>query len=198
MINTVFFDWGGVVAEDPGDDFLKEILHSCGATPEQMEQISRVYMQKFMRGEFTESDYWNAVKSHYGYDIPMSTESLFLSWHGTETNDDVMALVRDVQASGRVAGLLSNVIQPAYDALSEAGVYDPFDVVITSCTEGVAKPEPEIFQLALERTKTTAPESLFIDDKLENIEVAQQLGFKTILAENPAQFIAEARKLLDL
>ena len=198
MIDTVFFDWGGVIAQDPGDDFLKEILRERGASERLMEEINQKYMQKFMRGEFTEHDYWQALKHEYGFEPPVSTGTTFLSWQGTETIPAAIDLVRDVQASGRTAAILSNVIMPAYSALYDAGVYDEFDVVITSCTEGVAKPEPEIFQLALERAIARAGNSLFIDDKEHNIDIAKQLGFHTILAKHPSQYVAEARILLNL
>jgi len=42
------------------------------------------------------------------------------------------------------------------------------------------KPEPEIFHYLLERIPEAAEECLFIDDSLQNIEAAQELGFQTV------------------
>lgn len=56
-----------------------------------------------------------------------------------------------------------------------------FPVVITSEEAGVEKPDPQIFNLALERLEVSAKESIFIGDSLRgDIEGAAQLGMRTI------------------
>ena len=40
----------------------------------------------------------------------------------------------------------------------------------------MAKPEPEIYHLLLDRLRVAPEEVLFLDDKLENIEAARNLG----------------------
>jgi FMN phosphatase YigB (HAD superfamily) len=44
----------------------------------------------------------------------------------------------------------------------------------------MAKPDPAIYLHALEELGTRAEETLFLDDKLVNIQAAQALGFKAI------------------
>lgn len=198
MIDTVFFDWGGVIADDPGDDFLKSILRSYGATDEQVGNISRRYMQKFMRGLISEQNYWNAVMSEFDLNIPESTESVFLSWQGLKTNSDVIELVHDIKTSGRTVALLSNVIEPTYNILKSSGAYDLFDVLIASCAEGYAKPDMDIYQLALDRAAAEGERSLFIDDKQHNLDAASKFGIKTVLASSPNQFISEVRAALSI
>ncbi len=52
--------------------------------------------------------------------------------------------------------------------------------MIVSCYEGLLKPGGEIFELFLERYNCLAEESLFIDDKFENVLTAKDRGFKVI------------------
>lgn len=196
MIDTVFFDWGGVIADDPGDDFLKNILRDYGATEEQIIEIGGRYMYKFMRGHMSEQEYWKALTEEYNLAIPDDIATVFTAWRGIETNPDVIRLIKDVKVSGRKVALLSNVIAPTYSILQNSDSYTPFDVVIASCAEGYAKPDAEIYHLSLERAGTSAERSLFIDDKQHNLDAANLLGFSTILAQTPEQFITEARNLL--
>lgn len=56
---------------------------------------------------------------------------------------------------------------------------------------GLRKPYPEAFEAMLERENLMAPETLFIDDTLQNIRGAQIAGLQTIHLYNPDKLIAE-------
>jgi len=195
-MKTVFFDWGGVIADDPGDDFLTKLLQDIGASPEQIQEIFQLYMKRFMRGEISENEYWNELRDNYGFQINDSISDEFKKWNGLVANQDVLALVEEVKNQGWQTAILSNVIEPTYNVLQAVGFYDKFDVVIASCKEGFAKPEKQIYQLALERLNTTPEESVFIDDKQANLDPAQEMGFRVILAENPEQIIRDVKETL--
>ena len=55
----------------------------------------------------------------------------------------------------------------------------------------MAKPDPRIYSLMLERIRRPAADCLFIDDSRGNITVAEELGFKTILFESPEKLRRE-------
>lgn len=55
-----------------------------------------------------------------------------------------------------------------------------FDQVYYSNETGYRKPEPEIYKLVLDNERLIPSETLFIDDKAENIEAAAALGIKTL------------------
>lgn len=196
-MKTIFFDWGGVIADDPGDDFLAKLLREVGASDEQIQEIFQSYMRRFMRGEISEEDYWNELRVNYGFTIHDSISDEFKKWNGLAANENVLALVDEAKAKGWQAAILSNVIEPTYNVLEAAGFYDKFDVVIASCKEGFAKPDNEIYEIALEKLNTTAAESVFIDDKQSNLLPAEALGFKTILAESPGQIVRDIKNILE-
>lgn len=190
-INTIFFDWGGVVADDPGDEFLSLLLKDIGASEEQVQEIYDTYMRSFMKGEISEAKYWHELRTRYGLTIHDSISDEFKKWRGLVKNDAILELVNQARAHGLQVAILSNVIEPTYNVLLEAGYYDHFDKVIASCKVGYAKPQQEIYQLALEELHTTAEQSVFIDDKQKNLDPANQMGFNTILARSPKQIISD-------
>lgn len=56
-----------------------------------------------------------------------------------------------------------------------------------SCDVGVLKPEPAIFQMALEQLGVPSADSLFVDDRSENLDGAHSIGMRTVLiARNSA------------
>lgn len=190
---TIFFDWGGVIANDPGDEFLGQLLRGVGATEAQVQEIFETYMKRFMRGEISESEYWQELRNKYGLSIHDAISDEFKKWRGLIANKDILALAKEAKDNGLTTAILSNVIEPTYNVIEEAGYYDLFDGVIASCKVGYVKPEKAIYEIALERFGTTAQEAIFVDDKQDLLDPARDMGFTTILAQNPAQIIRDVQ-----
>lgn len=190
---TVFFDWGGVIANDPGDEFLSDLIKSVGASDVQIQEIFDTYMKRFMRGQLSEAEYWQELRTKYGLVIHDSISDEFKKRRGLVANDDILALAKDLKADGLNIAILSNVIEPTYNVIKQAGYYKLFDDVIASCKVGYVKPENEIYEIALKRSNVTASESIFIDDKQYCLDPAEIMGFKTILAQSPEQIIRDVR-----
>lgn len=195
-IRTVLFDWGGVVADDPGDDFLHDLMLSVGATEMQIVEIFRDYLHPFMRGKITEKEFWNLVAQKYTIHIPDSTSDEFLKWRGMQANNHILTFVDTLRANGYGVGLFTNVIEPSYNVLKKSGFYDHFDQIIASCNEGYGKPDKEIYDIALKKMKANPRTTLFIDDKERNLIPARNLGIKTILAIHSEQIISDTKQLL--
>lgn len=59
-----------------------------------------------------------------------------------------------------------------------APVFDLFEDIVVSGAEKLVKPDPRIYQLAIDRFGVTTKHSLFIDDRLDNIEAAHAFGLQ--------------------
>ena len=64
-----------------------------------------------------------------------------------------------------------------------------FRGVLVSGVERLVKPDPAIFQLAIQRFNLEPATTLFIDDRTDNVAAAQQLGFRTHLFVDAASLI---------
>jgi HAD superfamily hydrolase (TIGR01509 family) len=73
-----------------------------------------------------------------------------------------------------------------------------FRDIVVSAHEGIIKPDPRLYRLALDRMGQRADEVLFIDDSPPNIDAARSLGFDVHLFDDPAALrpALEARGLL--
>ena len=70
-----------------------------------------------------------------------------------------------------------------------------FDDIVISGAVGMAKPEPGIFQLLLQRIGRPPQECLFIDDGPANIAAARSLGLTTIHFKGPEQLERELTEM---
>ena len=68
-----------------------------------------------------------------------------------------------------------------------------FDGIILSGEVKLIKPEPEIFELCLQRIGKPADQCLFIDDSETNIIAARKLGFDTVHFISPEHLKAELK-----
>jgi 2-haloacid dehalogenase len=62
-----------------------------------------------------------------------------------------------------------------------------FEGIVVSGQELLAKPDPRIYRLLIERYHVDAATAVFIDDAPRNVESARAIGFDAILFETPEQ-----------
>jgi HAD superfamily hydrolase (TIGR01509 family) len=85
------------------------------------------------------------------------------------------------------------------DFLRKMPVYQYFDGEIISCEVGLVKPEKEIYSLLLERFCLDPAQTMFIDDRKENVVAAAELGIAPFHFDrkNPEQSCRQIRELLN-
>ena len=71
-----------------------------------------------------------------------------------------------------------------------------FDGLLISGEDKMMKPNAEIYELAITRFNLIPQETVFIDDKLENIEAAKKLNLKTIHLVDPNKIELEIDKFI--
>ncbi len=101
------------------------------------------------------------------------------SW--TQYRDEVWDLVRSFRANGGRTAFLSNGVPEVMARIrAERPLESWFDVTIVSYEVGVAKPDPRIYRICIGRLGVDPKESLFVDDREENVEAAVRLGIRTL------------------
>ncbi|MEO6144011.1 MAG: HAD family phosphatase [Dermatophilaceae bacterium] len=93
-------------------------------------------------------------------------------------DDSMTSLVTRARAAGIRTALLSNSWGNGYD---RSDWLEMFDAVVISGEVGMRKPEPEIYELALDRIGLPAGECVFIDDMPHNIAAAARAGLAGIV-----------------
>ncbi|MGV9318480.1 HAD family hydrolase [Streptomyces sp. NPDC003660] len=82
--------------------------------------------------------------------------------------------------------LVTNADLDLEDDLASLGLADFADHVVSSARVGVAKPDREIYEIAARQAGVPMHRCLFVDDLLENIEAAVELGMTGVHYREPA------------
>jgi putative hydrolase of the HAD superfamily len=190
-IDAVLYDFGGVFTLSPftaareggakhGLDMELAFELCFGPYHEDTDHP----WHRLERGELAFNDARTALAqlaAERGYDVDPIT--LLAGVVGEDKQrDDVVARARAVRATGvRTAVVTNNVAEFGDGWRSLVPIDELFDVIVDSCQEGIRKPDPRIFHLALERLGTTAERSVFLDDHPANITAAEAVGITGIL-----------------
>ena len=86
------------------------------------------------------------------------------------------------QLSGRYKlGVIANQSLGTAQRLQHHGMRQYIDLVIGSAEAGVRKPDPKIFQMALQQAGATPAEAVMVGDRIDNdVRPANELGWRTI------------------
>ena len=201
MIKALISDLGGVLLRTRSDRSRRALEQRLGLTPNTIE--ARVFDSELslqaQRGEVSEETMWSALECdldllRFGLTAREFRDKFF---EEDFVDEDLVDLIRSVRPSLKT-GLISN----AWDGLREmlhtrVPVVDAFDVIVISAEEKIAKPDPRLYQLALERLGVKAGEAIFLDDFRENVHAAQALGLIGIHFQSSEQARRDIRALLD-
>ena len=108
--------------------------------------------------------------------------------------DEAVGVLREVKAAGLRCLALSNM-EPSTFAVRRTrfAFMDWFDGFVISGIEGVAKPDPRIFQILLRRYRLEPAATVFIDDSPGNVEAARGLGMIAVRYTSAGQLRSELR-----
>lgn len=119
---------------------------------------------------------------------------------------DSVPTLSAIKSAGLVVGLISNFEDWLEGMLIEMEVAPLFDLMVISGKEGVEKPDPAIFNLALERSGVAPEHALYVGDHPRiDVEGARAVGMGAVLIDRRNRHrefqgdrIATLYRLLDL
>lgn len=196
MIKAIYFDWGGVLIDDPAPELITYCAEYLKVSEEEFGRVHRRFEPDFQKGTISEDKLWEKICFELGVPKP-KVQSLWgdAVRYVFSEKKEVFALIHSLRRNGYKIGFLSNTEIPAMNFFQEQG-YEVFDAVIFSCAEGIRKPERRIYEIALEELGVKPEEAVFVDDKKKNIEGAEKVGMKTVLFKNPDQLKEELTSFL--
>lgn len=103
--------------------------------------------------------------------------------------DDVVPSLRELHAEGLRLGLISNFERWLEELLVELDVGHLFDTALISGVAGVEKPDPAIYELALQNAGAEAHEAVHVGDSpAMDAEPAAALGMKVVLLDRYGRY----------
>lgn len=98
---------------------------------------------------------------------------------------DAVDMLRKLKADGyEIYGLSNWSAETIPTAFRRYDFFKLFDGIVVSGEEKLIKPDKRIYEVMLKRYNLNPEESVFIDDNSNNIQAANELGFKAILFDH--------------
>lgn len=104
-------------------------------------------------------------------------------------------LIYQLKGKYRLFGLTNWSGETIPIAFKKFDFFKEFEGIVVSGDEKMIKPDRKIYHLLLERYQIAAENSVFIDDNIKNIEVAQEIGFRTVHYNNGINVETEFRNM---
>jgi len=112
-----------------------------------------------------------------------------------EPIEESLAIVDELRGLVRL-GLISNTNSLHFQHLDRMlDLNSRFDSVTLSYQEGMLKPEPGIFELALVRARVRPEEAIFIDDLPAHVDAANRLGIRSLLFSDAQSLRGELTRM---
>jgi glucose-1-phosphatase len=198
-VSAVIFDLGGVLVRTEDRRPRAEVAYRLGMTYDELSQL--VFESDSARlatiGKTTTKEHWESVRLALGLstDEFPSVRSGF--WGGDALDVRLVDYIQSLRSRYKT-GLLSNAWDNLRQVITQTWkIADAFDDIVISAEVGMAKPDPRIYELAVQRLGSPASETIFVDDFAHNIEAAKQVGLHGILFKNSPQVCQELNRLLD-
>lgn len=196
-IRAVFFDLGGVILRTEFQAPRQRLAERLGL---EYDDLAKIVFDsdsgiKATTGEISSEDHWDAILQR----LKRPASELMAIRHEFFAGDIVDRTLLDYIRSLRgkyKTGLISNAWGDLRDFIVREKIDDAFDKLIISAEVGAAKPEPKIFQIALEQFGVRPDEAVFVDDFLINIEGCEKVGIKGIHFKDPESAVQQLKKLL--
>jgi 2-haloacid dehalogenase len=198
MINTIIFDLGGVLIdwnpnylynklitnEDERKRFLTDI---CSPDWNEEQDAGRTLSEGTELLVSQHPDHEENIRAFYG----RWEEMLGGAIEGT------VEIFKQLKESNRYRiYALTNWSAETFEiALNHYDFMQWFDGIVVSGTEKIRKPNPQFYQLLLNRYQVKPEDALFIDDNHRNILAAEELGIKSIHFTSPNELSLTLKQL---
>ncbi len=94
---------------------------------------------------------------------------------------ETVEVLRELRERGHRLGALTNWSAEKFPlALARYEFLDWFEDIVVSGQVGLAKPDPQIFRLTVERLQLDPARTVYIDDNLSNVEAGSVQGFRSL------------------
>ena len=185
---VVFFDLGGVVVDVESDRLMHQVSQLVGRPFEEVQAAvyHKELMIPFELGQVTAKGYYDGLKKSLA--LSWTYEQFVRMWNGIFVEKTEVTQIMGRLRNRHTLIALSNTNELHIDhirrTVSSLAVFHDW---VASCDVGLRKPDPKIYELALNKADARAYEAVYVDDRPELVEAGKMCGMRAIRFQNPRQ-----------
>jgi len=185
-IKCIIIDLGDVLIELDFSKFFNDVI-----TPSPLNKPKTPIMLEFFRqsdtyhqGKITDEEFYKQA-CEILEECSLDQKQFYASFNSilSDLNLDMVELIRNIKSSNNLKLIcMSNINSSHWKYLKKQkwDIWELFDEFILSHEIHITKPDPKVFELALAKAGCKPEEVLFIDDGLNNVRAAQEMGINAI------------------
>lgn len=201
--HTVIFDVGGTLVGFEDDTPFAEFLSTVDAphrfvSPTDL-RLSMLHTLSLRRHEAvglgidddSVNNWWLTIFEEL---FPQSPETARRMWKLFKINyfdslfPDTLPILNLLKDRGVPLGIVSNYGTHLLDLLPALNIFDYFNFIIVSAIVGVTKPDPKIFEMAIEEAGVSPDQILYIgDNPVDDVQGANNVGIDALLINRPGR-----------
>ena len=188
-VSLLLWDVGGVLLSNGWDRSARRAAAAhFHLDAEELERRHERVDAAFETGQLDVEQYLAATVFYEPRPFPPDAFRRFMR-EQSRRHPAALAAARSLRAGGRyVMATLNNESRELNEyRIRTFGLAELFHVFFSSCYTGHRKPDPAAFRYALELTRRSPDETLFLDDRPENIAAAARLGLRTLQVRDPGR-----------
>ena len=198
MLKNIVFDLGGVVVAHNEESFAEKLgeFFSFVFGPD-MKCVPSFWCD-YDLGVRTIDETAASVAEYRKCSVEEAKANMLYAISLQEEVEPTVRLIKELKEHGYKLYVLSNMSKEYIEFLRKLPVFDYFDAQVVSCEVHLGKPDKRIYQYLLDKCKLNAAETIFIDDRHDNVEVAAELGITPFHFDrrNPEKACEELRKVI--
>jgi putative hydrolase of the HAD superfamily len=184
-----------VLTGPPNPEAHAALLRITGLPSERFESLYWADRPAYDEGKLTGIAFWQKLVREGGLALDTNTIRELNRWDArmwTTENPAMIAWQSALKDRGLLTAILSNMGDSVLESVERNFAWiHRFDALVWSFQVRMAKPDPAIYRYVLDTLGTSPEETLFLDDKPENIEAARALGMKAIKFSTVEQLRAD-------
>lgn len=184
-LRAVVFDYGMVLSGPPDPRAHNELVRRVGLPAAEFDALYWADRHAFDEGKLTGEEFWRNLLQKAGVAALPALVAELLAWDARmwmTLNPAMLAWQGLLQARGLRTAVLSNLGDATQQAMErELPWLKRFDALVWSYQERIAKPDPAIYRITLDRLGARPDETLFLDDRPENVAAAAALGIQALV-----------------
>ena len=198
MVTTVVFDLGKVLVDF---DYAIAARHLAAQAEKSAAEIYHVIydsplLAAYESARLTSRQFYDEARRAIGFHGDFAAFSSAFA----DIFSEIPAMIRlqeELRAAGVPTFVLSNTNEIAVEHIrSRFPFFGGFTGLVLSYEQGVMKPDAAIYRAAETLSGCGGREILFIDDRLENVRGAEQLGWRTICHRTPEETMRTVRQMV--
>ena len=190
-LRAVVFDYGMVLSGPPDPAAHAALERLTGLSADRLDALYWADRLDYDAGKLTGDAFWRKIAREAGLKPSESEIAELIRWDAAmwlTQNPAMLDWQLAIKQRGLLTAIVSNMGDTVHQAMErELPWLSRFDVLVFSYELRVVKPNAAIYRYALEKLGTQPAETLFIDDRAENVQAAVALGMKGTIFSTVAQ-----------